>query len=151
MLLLFRRKPPGDVSAFLGGSDLSRGPLYRNVGCGPPRVSDVVCLPLGGVVPPPADPTSPAPGLYCCMSSAARRRVSRQRTPCHPLRAFVLVYLPLLGVVFPISGPQITGELGASVPRPLCHSFVCPLLTSGSGVVLVKSLTTLPILMLCLT
>ena len=43
--------------------------------------------------PPPADPMLPTQGL-------------------------VLVYLPLLGVVFPISGPQYRGEIGASVPRP---------------------------------
>ena len=47
--------------------------------------------------------------------------------PMSPTQGRVLVYLPLLDVVFPIGGPQVTGELGASVPRPRCHSFVCPL------------------------
>ena len=87
--------------------------------------------------------TRPGSLLLYWMSSALRRRVPRQWTPCHPLRVLVLVYLLLLGVVFPISGPQVTGEVGTSVPRPLCHSFICPLLTSGSGVVLVKRLMTL--------
>ena len=98
-------------------------------------------------------PVSPAPGLCCSMSSALRRCVPRQWTPCHLLRVsvvfpchpsrvpvagclrfeafcsppadpmshtqgLVLAYLPLLGVVFPISGPQFRGEIGASVPRP---------------------------------
>ena len=139
-----RKKPLGDMSTYLGGSDLPRGPSYCYVGWGPPKASDSVCFLLRGVVPPPGNPMSPAPGLCCCMPSALRRRVPRQRTPRHPPRFFVLVYLPLLGIMFPINGPQVTGEIGASVPRPLCHSFVCPPLTSGSGVVFVKRLTTIP-------
>ena len=61
-----------------------------------------------------------------------------------PTQSLVVVYLPVLGVVFPISELHVTGEIVASVPRQRCHAFVCPPLTSGSGVVLDGDLTTPP-------